>query len=99
MAGAFDKGNEVLEEYAKNLEENITYYLRFTGKYKDLTLRDVKENAEYLYALYQIAGMFGQTGQARQIEQYLIDKGIVEDKKQETPTVTPIDTDNGTLLQ
>ena len=26
-------------------------------------------------------------------EQYLIDKGIVEDKKQETPTVTPIDTD------
>lgn len=43
--------------------------------------------------------MFGQTGQARQIEQYLIDKGIVEDKKQETPTVTPIDTDNGTLLQ
>ena len=99
MAGAFDKGNEVLEEYAKNLEENITYYLRFTGKYKDLTLRDVKENAEYLYDLYQIAGMFGQTGQARQIEQYLIDKGIVEDKKQETPTVTPIDTDNGTLLQ
>lgn len=57
MAGAFDKGNEVLEEYAKNLEENITYYLRFTGKYKDLTLRDVKENAEYLYDLYQIAGM------------------------------------------
>ena len=99
MAGAFDKGNEVLEEYAKNLEENITYYLRFTGKYKDLTLRDVKENAEYLYDLYQIAGMFGHTGQARQIEQYLIDKGIVEDKKQETPTVTPIDTDNGTLLQ
>ena len=74
MAGAFDKGNEVLEEYAKNLEENITYYLRFTGKYKDLTLRDVKENAEYLYDLYQIAGMFGQTGQARQIEQYLIDR-------------------------
>ena len=58
MAGLSTRETRCWKEYAKNLEENITYYLRFTGKYKDLTLRDVKENAEYLYDLYQIAGMF-----------------------------------------
>lgn len=65
---SFRQGKRGAGRICENLEENITYYLRFTGKYKDLTLRDVKENAEYLYDLYQIAGMFGQTGQARQIE-------------------------------
>ena len=54
----------------------------FTGKYKDLTLRDVKENAEYSTTFIRSRASSDRLGKPGRSSSYLIDKGIVEDKKQ-----------------
>ena len=84
MAGAFDKGNEVLEEYAKNLEEYIDLLPALHREIPKNSSSSTGREGQYAEYLLRPSSdsraMFGQTGTSpSRLEQYLQSiKGIVE---------------------
>ena len=75
MAGADEKGNAILNEYAGILEENIAYYLRFEGKRADMVNQKLRENISLLYELYNISNHFDQ--KKGRITKFFIDHGLM----------------------
>ncbi|MDD3108994.1 MAG: DUF2723 domain-containing protein, partial [Alistipes sp.] len=76
MAGEDAKGDAILKDYAQNLEEYVTYYLRFTGTVKNLTQQQLHEKIQYLYELQQVAQTYGRTEIASAIEKFFKTQGI-----------------------
>ena len=77
-AGAFDKGNAILEDYAQNLEQYIDHYLRFTGKTKELVEPQLYDNLQNLLELHQTAADFGQQEQIERLDQYFQSIGLTD---------------------
>ena len=78
MAGEFDKGNAILEDYTKNLQEYIAYFLRFKGKQAGLVYNQFMEKKQSLEEAYLLAKTFDQDKQVKQIEDFFrsIDPGF-----------------------
>ena len=87
-AGAYDKGNAILEEYARILEEYMDYYLQFKGKYRGLIFSQLNEKYTDLTNLYTLARAYGQQEQAYGIETFLRKHGLIEDQTE------PVDEQN-----
>lgn len=75
-AGELNKGNAILEDYAKSSEEYISYYLNFTGKYQELTRNQLENKVGDLYELYTLSKAYNQTKQAQEIELFFKTKGF-----------------------
>ncbi len=78
-AQAFDKGNALLNEYARILEENTAYFLRFTGKKADLVNDRLRNEIGLLYELFKVAGEYGQHDEAEQIRQFFVAQGLMNE--------------------
>lgn len=66
-AGAVDKANALLEDYARVLTEYALYYTRFKGYKAELIASTMQDKLALLGELYSIAKMNGQEEQANQI--------------------------------
>ena len=78
MAGAYDKGNAILDDYTKILREYIDYYFRFKGKQATLVQNQLRNNISLLYELYTLALQYHQTDEASTIQQYFVGKGLMD---------------------
>ncbi len=76
MAGAMEKANAILEDYASNLEEYIRYYMQFTGDKADMVTQVLQEKMALLGELYNMAKVYNQTQQAEKIHQFFVSVGI-----------------------
>ena len=76
LAGATEKANEILNDYVRVLEENITYMMRFTGRNGELVKNKLDENLYILSDLYGMADEFGQTEIANGIRNYFSTLGL-----------------------
>lgn len=74
-AGAYDKGNAILEDYAKILKEYIVYYMRFTGRSAELSAQALNEKMTILGELYNIARANRQQKQVTEMEQFFTSIG------------------------
>ena len=81
-AGAFDKGNAILEDYAKILEEYMDYYLQFKGKYREMIFAQLNDKYSDLYNLYSVARAYGQQDQTNAIETFFRKHGLIEEKSE-----------------
>jgi tetratricopeptide (TPR) repeat protein len=70
-AGAMEKGDALLEDYANTLQEYIEYYLRFDGAKADLVANQWVTKFQYLDALANVASAYGRTEQYEAIDSYL----------------------------
>ncbi len=66
-ANAFDKGNVLMDDYTRVLEEYIDYYVTFPNSKADLISNDFNYNLQLLSNLYSIAEESGQKEQASRI--------------------------------
>ncbi len=87
-AGAYDKGNAILKDYARILEEYVDYYLQFKGKYRGLIFSQLNEKYTDLANLYTLARAYQQQEQAYGIETFLRKHGLIEDQTE------PVDEQN-----
>ena len=78
MAGAYDKGNAILDDYTKILREYIDYYFRFKGKQATLVQNQLRNNISLLYELYTLALQYHQNDEASTIQQYFVGKGLMD---------------------
>lgn len=81
-AGAFDKGNAILEDYVKILEEYMDYYLQFKGKYRELIFTQLNDKYSDLYNLYVLARAYQQQDQTSAIENFFRKHGLIEEKSE-----------------
>lgn len=81
-AGAFDKGNAILEDYAKILEEYMDYYLQFKGKYREVIFTQLNDKYSDLYNLYILARAYQQQDQTGAIETFFRKHGLIEEKSE-----------------
>lgn len=81
-AGAFEKGNAILEDYAKILEEYMDYYLQFKGKYRELIFTQLNDKYSDLYNLYVLARAYQQQDQTNAIENFFRKHGLIEEKSE-----------------
>ncbi len=70
MAGAMDKGDAVLDEYAAILKEYVSYYSKFTGLKGELVDYTLREKVSILYEVMTVARDFGRTDKAKEIETF-----------------------------
>jgi len=70
-AGATERADELLEDYANTLCEYIEYYLRFTGRRADAVYDTLMDKIEALDTLALVAGQYGRTEQYQKIDAYL----------------------------
>lgn len=75
-AGAFDKGNAVLEDYARILKEYILYYLRFDGRPGELVSQALNEKMTLLGELYNIARANKQQKQEADLREFFNSLGL-----------------------
>ncbi len=87
-AGAFEKGNALLEEFAGVCEEYITYYMRFPslhpnqkrglfqGPTQDMVMSEMEQKFTWLHALFLMAEAYGQEKQAKAIDDYFASIGV-----------------------
>lgn len=81
-AGAFDKGNVILGDYAKILEEYMDYYLQFKGKYREMIFTQLNDKYSDLYNLYVLARAYHQQDQADAIETFFRKHRLIEEKRE-----------------
>ena len=70
-AGATDRGDALLEDYANTLQQYIEYYLQFEGPKADLVGDVCYEKFRDLTALVRVAEYYERTSQADAINAYL----------------------------
>ncbi|MCD7962765.1 MAG: DUF2723 domain-containing protein [Rikenellaceae bacterium] len=70
--GNYDRGNEILMDYARVLKEYIEHYLDFPERKKNLVFKYLSDKASILYELSNVAGDNGQDEQYSQITGYLM---------------------------
>ncbi len=80
-AGRYEKGNEIMADYASVLEESITYYLRFTGRHAEAVEDRVQNDIALLYELYKLAGKYRQDASAKSIQEFFVGQGLMEEAK------------------
>ena len=78
-AKAFDKGNALLNEYARILEENTAYFLQFSGRKAEVVDDRLRNDLGLLYELFKIAVKYQQTAEAEQIQKFFVDQGLMKD--------------------
>ena len=66
-AKAFDKGNILMDDYTRVLEEYIEYYITFPNSKANLISNEFNYNLQLISELYTIAGENGQNEQAARI--------------------------------
>ncbi len=71
FAGAMDKGDVLLEDYANNLQDYIEYYLTFKGRNARLVEEVWYEKYTYLRNLAQVAKLYNRVKQYAAISSYL----------------------------
>ena len=76
LAGAYDKGNAVLEDYARVLEEYILYYTKFEGRKADMIFSRMQQDIQLLDELHRIATVLGQKKPAQDIEDFFSRLGL-----------------------
>ncbi len=77
MAGAFDKGNAIAEDYARILEEYIDYYFRFTDRQAELVRPQLGSAIRSLKEIGNVASGYGQKELAEKIDQYFRSLGLM----------------------
>ncbi len=70
-AGADDKGDELLENYANSLQGYIEYYIRFDGRKAEMVADLCADKVNNLVDLSYIAAAYGRTEQYEAIDKYL----------------------------
>ncbi len=70
VAGASERGDALLEDYANTLQEYIEYYIRFEGAKANMVARTWEEKFRCLDHLSQLAAHYGRTAQYEAIESY-----------------------------
>ena len=75
-AGAYDKGNAVLEDYARILREYILYYSQFTGGKREMVSQTLHEKITLLGELYNIARENRQQEQVDGLDKFFLSLGI-----------------------
>jgi hypothetical protein len=70
-AGAMDKADNLLEDYANALQEYIEYYIRFKGYQAQLMVDEWTTKVSALNALGNLAKLFGRDKQYEAIDTYL----------------------------
>lgn len=78
-AGAYDKGNALLNEYARILEENAGYFLRFTGRKAELVDDRLRNDVGLLYELFKVAEKYHQTEEADKIKKFFVAQGLMNE--------------------
>jgi flavin-dependent dehydrogenase len=96
-AGAVERADVLLEDYANTLQEYIEYYLRFDGVKAELVADEWTNKVRMLDALSRLAALFGRTAQYEAIDSYLDMFGPAEDAapgdvQGDIPVDTPADT-------
>ncbi len=71
MAGATDRGDALLEDYANTLQEYIEYYLQFDGVKADMVADVWMEKFRALDGLARVAALYQRTAQYEAIDGYL----------------------------
>jgi hypothetical protein len=84
-AGAAERGDAVLEDYANTLQEYIEYYLRFDGRKAELVAEEWTGKFQDLDALARLAALYGREKQYDAIDSYL-DLFGSDDPADATPT-------------
>jgi hypothetical protein len=70
-AGAMERGDVLLEEYANTLQEYIEYYLQFDGRRADLVAGEWTRKFQDLDAICRLAALYGRQEQYKAIDSYL----------------------------
>ncbi|MDR2895026.1 MAG: DUF2723 domain-containing protein, partial [Alistipes sp.] len=70
-AGATERGDVLLEDYANTLQEYIEYYLRFDGARAEMIADEWTRRFENLDFLSRLAAVHGRTAQYDAIDSYL----------------------------
>ena len=70
-AGAIERADALLEDYANTLQEYIEYYLRFDGPKADLVAQEWTSRFRDLDSLCRLAALYGRTKQYESIDAYL----------------------------
>ncbi len=86
-AGAFERGDVLLEDYANTLQEYIEYYLRFDGAKANLVAQAWSDKFQHLDSLARLAAFHGRTAQYDAIDAYLDMFGPDEAAAEDTPSV------------
>lgn len=68
--GATEKGDILLRDYARNLEEYVNYYIQFTGAKAELVNDVTDEKLTLLTELYRIAQQYGREEIANEIRDF-----------------------------
>lgn len=76
VAGAFDKGTELLADYARLCREYIDYFMGFPAAKEKLVQDDLQNNIAILYSLYMMAEKYGQKEKADEIKAYFVSVGL-----------------------
>ncbi|MBO5656217.1 MAG: DUF2723 domain-containing protein [Rikenellaceae bacterium] len=66
-AGAGEKGDAILYDFANDLEEYIRYYVQFTGRWEDLVADELGDKLANLQELYRIALLYNRREAAARI--------------------------------
>lgn len=69
-AKEYDKGNAILEDYARVLQEHIAYYSSFPDHYANLVSKDLEQKVLILGQLRNMADHYEQDDQAQAIEAF-----------------------------
>jgi hypothetical protein len=70
-AGAMERGDVLLEDYANTLQEYIEYYIRFDGRKADLVADQWTQRFRDLDALARLAALYQREDQYKAIDSYL----------------------------
>jgi tetratricopeptide (TPR) repeat protein len=66
-AGAGEKGDAILYDFANDLEEYIRYYVQFTGRWEELVADELGDKLANLQELYRIALLYNRREAAARI--------------------------------
>jgi len=96
LAGAYDKGDALLLEYAENLMEYIDYYLRFEGAQYEMVSPLIDDKLLALGDLYNMANYLGRKEILSRLNQYYLSLGadgedlVPTDSEAEEPTAEAV---------
>lgn len=91
-AGATDKGDALLRDYAQNLMEYIDYYLGFEGVQADMVQELLYERLDALEQVYLLAAYAGRHEMVEQLNVYFRSLGYTDNELVDPNHTQPIDT-------
>ena len=91
-AGADDKGDALLMDYARTLMEYIDYYLQFDGGYYDMISDELYAKLDVLSSLYSMAGYLKRNDVLQELNSYYLSLGFTEEELTQPDSVGTGDT-------